>query len=277
MAQTAPPMHSPSAHPSRPRGILKNPSYQQPASPDARISPTSDRAPSSLNDVTATDGTRPIMPARELSEKEIVQMNTEMNAGAARRNSANHLGSTSRRQSNQTNGVDGEQESGQRLKWDEANLYLNEGQMGGKMKIDEPKTPYAKQYDPTEDEDELNAIDPKDLAVDELDMEKSKSARKARESDIPGLDLGEPELDLQRQESDSDKRVSVDSDYMDVDGGRHGEEVEENMSHEELEKHRKFEQMRKKHYEMKNIKNLLGHSAEELDDIDNDQEMNGDA
>lgn len=194
-----------------------------------------------------------------MSEKEIVQMNTEMNAGGARRNSSNHLGSTSRRQSNQTNGVDGEQESSQRLKWDEANLYLNEGQMGGKMKIDEPKTPYAKQYDPAEDEDEINAIDPKDLAVDELDMEKSRSARKARESDIPGLDLGEPELDLQRQESDSDKRVSVDSDFMDVDGGRHGEEDEQNMTSEELEKHRKFEQMRKKHYEMKNIKNLLGY------------------
>lgn len=199
------------------------------------------------------------MSPRRLSEKEIVQMNTEMNAGGHRRSSSNQLGSTGRRLSNNTNGVvDGEQEQGQRLKWDEANLYLNEGQMGGKMKIDEPKTPYAKQYDPTEDEEEVNAINASELAVDELDMEKSRSARKARDSEIPGLDLGEPELDLERHDSEADKRVSVDSNFMDIDGGRHGEENGDNMTSEELEKHRKFEQLRKKHYEMKNIKGLLG-------------------
>jgi len=33
---------------------------------------------------------------------------------------------------------------------------------------------------------------------------------------------------------------------------------EGDMSTEELEKHKHFEEMRKKHYEMKNIKDLLG-------------------
>nr|POE86567.1 protein glc8 [Quercus suber] len=208
------------------------------------------------------------MPGREMSEKEIVQYNTELNAGG-RRNSSAPRHSVSRRQSATSNGepVDG---SNARLKWDEANLYLNEGQMGGKMKIDEPKTPYAKQYDPMEDEDEVAAINASEVAVDELELER-KPARKTRESDIPGLDLGEPQLEpLEHKESDGEKSVKVDSDAMDVDGGRHGED-EEHMAPEELEKHRKFEEMRKKHYEMKNIKSLLGHS-EDLDVGDDEDE-----
>lgn len=148
-----------------------------------------------------------------------------------------------------------------RLKWDEANLYLNEGQMGGRMKIDEPKTPYAKHYDPTEDEEEIETINAQDLAVDELDMSKSKQAsRRSRETEIPGLDIGEPEMDpLAKQQSDGENKVMVESDSMDIDGGSaHGEKREEDMSYEEREKHKRFEEMRKKHYEMRDVKNLLG-------------------
>ena len=46
-------------------------------------------------------------------------------------------------------------------------------------------------------------------------------------------------------------------DEMDVDGARHGENLAE-MPDVEREKHEKFEEMRKKHYEMRNVKNLLG-------------------
>jgi len=201
-------------------------------------------------------------------------MNTEINMGDAmqRRNSSNPRSSLGRRQSSQSNSdghaVDGAEfdESGTRLKWDEANLYLNEGQMGGKMKIDEPKTPFAKQYDPAEDEEELANINAQDIAVDELEMDRSRKtgrAGAARTSEIPGLDLGEPELAAEpshaRRESSGERRVHVDSDYMDVDGARHGEDVTDNMTNEEREKHRKFEQLRRKHYEMRNIKNLLGY------------------
>jgi protein phosphatase inhibitor 2 len=168
---------------------------------------------------------------------------------------------------------------GQRLKWDEANLYLNEGQMGGKMKIDEPKTPFARNYDPAEDEEEISMINAQALAVDELDMNKSShqqqrkaSGSRARESEIPGLDLGEPEMGgptVTREVSDggssSERHVHVasgdDAGENDGVGGgaRHGEEsAGGQLSHEELEKHKKFEEMRKKHYEMKNIKSLLG-------------------
>jgi len=199
--------------------------------------------------------------ARELSEKEIVQLNTEMNAGGGhRRNSSNPNGSASRRLSSHSNLGNGEpDEHAMRLKWDEANLYLNEGQMGGKMKIDEPKTPYAKHYDPMEDEEEVSNINANELAVDELDMEKSKGRKQPKEVDIPGLDLGEPEMQpMTRRESDGERKVVVDQDSMDVDGRHHGEEDDADMTGEEREKHKKFEEMRKKHYEMKNIKSLLG-------------------
>jgi len=157
-----------------------------------------------------------------------------------------------------------------RLKWDEANLYLNEGQMGGKMKIDEPKTPYVKQYDPTDEDDEPSNINTDEIAVDELEMEKERMSRgkKDKETDIPDIDIGEPEMEpvptgLTRRESDGERKVEME-DQMDVDDrGHHGED-EEGMSREELAKHRKFEEARKRHYEMKNIKNLLGYAMNTL-------------
>jgi protein phosphatase inhibitor 2 len=231
----------------------------------------------------AGTGERPSMPARELSEKEIVQMNTEINAGNGhRRNSSNPRSSVSRRQSSQSGSLENGQvdeehdEHGMRLKWDEANLYLNEGQMGGKMKIDEPKTPFVRSSDYPDDEEETTNLNAQDIAVDELEMSKSSKNKNGHTEDVPDLDIGEPEMETQagplsqRRESDSDRRVTVGSgDGMDIDGLHHGEH-EEDMSTDELAKHRKFEQMRKKHYEMKNIKNLLGH-PEALDDMDDEK------
>lgn len=252
-------------------GILKNSNSYQHASPEARVSPTSERAPS--NPTSDTPAERPSMPNRELSEKEIVQMNTELNAGGHRRTSSNPRGSMSRRQSNQSTTAAPEglhDEQGMRLKWDEANLWTNEGQMGGKMKIDEPKTPYVGRYDADADVDEEDsaALNPSELAVDELEMKgphapggAGSSKPRARESDIPGLDLGEPEMDpaVGRRESDGERKVMVESDGVgETAHAGHGEEREEDMSAAELEKHRKFEEMRKKHYEMKGVKGLLG-------------------
>ena len=161
-----------------------------------------------------------------------------------------------------------------RLKWDEANLYLTEQEKSSTMKIDEPKTPYAKHYDPTEDEDELRMLEPDEIIVDELDKARAgrspgKSA-KSREEEIPGLSLGEPEEAVPDHEFDDDhtgKREKA----VHVDGEEHL-----GASAEEREKHRKFEEMRKKHYEMKNVASLLGH-PEELDAMDEDEEMNGNA
>ncbi|KAK0774716.1 hypothetical protein LTR59_006955 [Friedmanniomyces endolithicus] len=277
MAQTAPAQHSPPEAPRRPKGILKNSSSYQHISPEARVSPTSERTPvaqhenlpATIPSTSTTENSRPSIPNRELSEKDITQLNTERNAGEHRRTSSNPRVSLSRRQSSQSGDTSEalDNEQGQRLKWDEANLYLNEGQMGGKMKIDEPKTP-----------DEHA----QPLAVDELEMDKSRLKSKkgvsATQNDIPDIDIGQPEMEMQaqpapsllRRESDGlDRKVSLGGDPMDLDGYHHGEH-EETLTGEELEKHRKFEEMRKKHYEMKNIKDLLGH-PEVLDEDEDDE------
>lgn len=162
-----------------------------------------------------------------------------------------------------------------RLKWDEANLYLTEQEKSSTMKIDEPKTPYAKHYDPTEDDDEVHAIDTDEIMVDELEMEKARMGRspgksaKAREEEIPGLSLGEPEEAVPDHEFDEHGKRREKA--VHVAGEEHV-----GLSQEELEKHRKFEEMRKKHYEMKNVASLLGH-PEELEAMDEDEDMNGNA
>ena len=206
-----------------------------------------------------------------MSEKEITLQNTLQNAGR-RRSSADVRGSTSRRQSSANAGYGPEDNA--RLKWDEANLYLAEQNKSSTMKITEPKTPYAKQYDPGEDEvetieeDEDPSIDPNAILVDEKEKgdKLNNKTERARESDIPGLELGEPEeavdadsgLDADRivregsanSRNGSEKHVSVGEGDVEQPVGM--------PTKEELEKHKKFEQMRKKHYEMKDVKGLLG-------------------
>ena len=193
---------------------------------------------------------------RELSEKEVTLQNTLQNAGPAhRRSSSGANGPSSRRQSGSGGHAD---DNNTRLKWDEANLYLTEQQRDSTMKITEPKTPYAKQYDPTEDEVEMSALDTQDLMVDELDEAKGKRVRK--EMDIPDIDLGEPEAPMfEAHTPESEKRVIVEPDLEDDnESGRHHGEEPADMTEEERMKHRHFEEMRKKHYEMDNVKNLLG-------------------
>lgn len=237
-------MHSPTSHAERPRGILKNSSYH--GSPPRDVQPASPPAE------------RPQL-GRVLSEKEIVLENTLRNAGPAhRRSSSNPRGLTSRRQSGASPSAD---DNSPQLKWDEANLYINEQNRDSTMKIDEPKTPYAKQYDPAEDEEEIEMIDASELNVDELD---SLPKRRKKTEDIPDFDLGEPTLaHAGPQSPEGEKRVLVEQDQ--VDEGYHGE-LAPNASQEEREKHRKFEQLRKKHYEMRNVKDLLSHNEDEDDD-----------
>ena len=145
-------------------------------------------------------------------------------------------------------------DSSPRLKWDEANLYLTEQERGATMKIDEPKTPFTRQYDPAEDEEEIEAINAQELMVDELDKAKSHKdpkevrGRQNNNGEIPDLDLGEPEESVARSES-GEKRVIVnDEDQESV--SRHGEMEPESMSAEARRKHREFEERRKRHYEV---------------------------
>lgn len=165
-------------------------------------------------------------------------------------------------------------DNGMRLKWDEANLYLTEQEKSSTMKIDEPKTPYAAHYDPDTDAEEMRALDAADIVVDELDAEKhpEKLHRMAREDDIPGLELGEPEEALPEVEKGDrgHKAVHVKDEVNHDNVG---------LSEEEREKHRRFEEMRKRHYEMREVAHHLGHAEglEEDEDADGDVAMNGGA
>ncbi|KAF1918648.1 hypothetical protein BDU57DRAFT_511361 [Ampelomyces quisqualis] len=257
MTAPSPHMHSPSSHPERPKSILKNSgSYRS----DAQTLPTSEAAPP----LSPPAAGRPPL-GRDMSEKDIVLENTLRNAGAHHRSSSNPRGAPSRRQSAASPHLD---ENNPQLKWDEANLYLNEQNRDSTMKIDEPKTPYVKQYDPAEDEEEVEMLDAEQLQVDELD---SKPKQKPRVEEIPEFDLGEPEVRAraESQTPESEKRVMVEDDPA-ADDGYHGELLP-NATEEEREKHRRFEELRKKHYEMRNVKDLLGHPE---DDDDDDQDAN---
>lgn len=229
-------------------GILKNSSSYRSQS---QTSPVIEDAPTAP--IPSVEHERPGL-GRELSEKEIVLENTLKNAGpnAHRRSSSNPRGPGSRRQSGTSVHAD---ENSPKLKWDEANLYLTEQQRDSTMKITEPKTPYAKQYDPGEDEEEVAMLDAESIQVDELDNK--PKTRRPRMDDIPDFDLGEPELEARKSHTpESEKRVMVDD--AEPDAGHHGEEFL-SMTPEEQEKHKQFEELRKKHYEMKNVKDILGY------------------
>ncbi|PHH69937.1 hypothetical protein CDD82_7427 [Ophiocordyceps australis] len=236
------PVHSPHGPDTRrPKGILKNSSFQK--------SP-------------------PTSPQRErsMSGKELTLANTQINAGRRRSSSSATRPPGSRRQSGQN--LDSVAESAaQRLKWDEANLYLTEQERTSTMKIDEPKTPYAKHYDPLEDPSD----DDDDLTALAAENGAPPNHRRRLDEDIPGLDLGEPEAELPEptSRSSSEKSVHVDDEAVtpsaddDIAG----------LSPEEREKHRRFEEMRKRHYEMKNVAQLLGHPEAIPDDDDEDVEV----
>lgn len=203
-----------------------------------------------------------------LSEKDITLQNTLQNAGR-RRSSSNQAGRPASRRQSSAHEHDDDEQASPRLKWDEANLYLTEQQKSSTMKITEPKTPYAKRYNPFEDEAEMKTLDTEHLLVDELDAvraeagEGSSSAAKRTcgrgfampDQDIPDLELGEPEEAVPGKGSHSPKQVVVKDDPM---ADHHGEGEGELESPKDEEKHRKFQEMRRRHYEMKEVANLLG-------------------
>ncbi|CAG9979686.1 unnamed protein product [Clonostachys byssicola] len=251
----SPPAHSPPGPDAkRPKGILKNPSQTNTATVATVSSPTRETPPRTRE--------------RAMSSKEITIENTAINAGHRRSSSAARR--PSRRLSSQSGSGDpaNPADAGQRLKWDEANLYLTEQERSSTMKITEPKTPYAKHYDPAEDpSDEDEAID-----YMEGPRRQRKGPGAAVEDDIPGLSLGEPEEEVPEaasasSPSSSNKTVHVDEESV---TSEHPDLV--GLSPEEREKHRQFEEARKKHYEMKNVAQLLGHSEEMLDDEDDEDE-----
>ncbi len=150
----------------RSAGILKN-SFQR--SPP--VSPTNGQQPQPQPQHESDDES-------PQTKKELTIQNTQMNAGHRRSSSAARPPG-SRRQSSRTPSHHGgpadddDAESSQRLKWDEANLYLTEQERSSTMKINEPKTPYAKHYDPAEDPSD----DDGDLD-DDVDMDEGPPPRR---------------------------------------------------------------------------------------------------
>ncbi|KAJ5223759.1 hypothetical protein N7468_008301 [Penicillium chermesinum] len=217
--------------------------------------------------------------------KELTLQNTLQNAGRRRSSSTTQPGSASRRQSSASIHDD---DNAARLKWDEVNLYLTEQDRTAKMKIDEPKTPYAPHYDPAQDEEEMqleeaadSLIDAKGVVVDELDRS-TKPAHPKRgvsEDEIPDLELGEPEESLRDDAEDgSDPRIYRDR-SLSTDSHKSEKHVQVGETNGDAvpgesqgtEKHAQFEAQRKRHYEMRNIKELLAH-PENLDEMEEDED-----
>jgi protein phosphatase inhibitor 2 len=252
-------------------GILKNSSFHQ--SPPNQPPLSTATAPASQIDASA----RPELAGHQLSEKDITLQNTLQNAGH-RRSSSGIRSSISRRHSAAAGSRTEDDDNKMRLKWDEANLYLTEQEKSSTMKINEPKTPYARRYDPTEDDVEMHQLDANDLVVDELD--RVTGLHGAKEEDIPGLELGEPEEAIPTSTIGSDrltrvgsmkseKQVVLDPDASDGEGGRVSPHRPDGgfESEEEEEKHRKFQELRRRHYEMKDVKGLLGYGSSHLPSV----------
>jgi len=232
-------------------GILKTASHTSPPIQPPASGPT----PAQTLDLT--------IPS---SDPDLTLSNTLQNAGH-RRTSSNPRSSVSRRQSTNP-GMPSDFADEPRLKWDEANLYLTEQEKSSTMKIDEPKTPYTKRYEPEEDEEEMRMLDAQELMVDEFDKVRasdsasggSRPSRSTRDTDIPGLELGEPEEAVHGSTGDGgriSRSGSVKGEkIVVVDPEADGEAVKKD--HDGNVRHKEFEEMRKKHYEMKDIKGLLG-------------------
>ncbi|GJN74962.1 Glc8 protein [Purpureocillium lilacinum] len=278
------PMHSPpQGHDAkRPKGILKNPSHSHTSPPPAAAPPQTRE--------------------RSMSGREITLANTQINAGRRSSSSAGRPPG-SRRQSAASNSADGLAESSQRLKWDEANLYLTEQERTSTMKITEPKTPYAKHYDPAEDpsdddEEGAAAAAAGSAGPSDLNLAAGGAGRKAprarAEDDIPGLSLGEPEEEIPESRAPAAAALGEEGSQGGEGSGAHhphrrnsseksvhveprsvapsAEEEVVGLSPEEREKHRRFEAARKKHYEMKNVAELLAHPEAMDEDGDDDDE-----
>lgn len=258
-------LHQPGDLSKRPKGILKNPSFS--SSGGNQTSPT--------RDVPVDLSTAPTV-TMSADQKELTLLNTLQNAGHRRSSSGARRGSTTRRHS-QPGSLPETSEEGEnmRLKWDEANLYLAEQQKSSTMKITEPKTPYEYARDiPAEDEEEEEdvAIDPRYVDVDELDKHK-RGKNGQMESDIPNLELGDPEELANRKAGEEDSRI-VPEGGLSREGSTGSREKHVNVAteeetavgmptREEMEKHKQFEEHRKKHYEMRNVKGRLGHPEDE--------------
>lgn len=138
----------------------------------------------------------------------------------------------------------------ERLQWNQKNLDENEiaKQQFQDIHVDEPKTPYQGAVDP---EGEYYKVDD-----DEEDDDDDGKKKQGHLDDLDDFSLGEPEY-----------KVSATADNGIIDA----EDDESDAEPEELtpeEKHRRFEEMRKKHY---NVKEVF-RNKQALEDLDDDED-----
>lgn len=147
----------------------------------------------------------------------------------------------------------------ERLKWDEANLYLTEQEKTAKMKIDEPKTPFQgpvgsnEYYLPDDDIVSAPGEEPDDFSLGEPEYPEDKDSTIQNDRIIPANE--DEDVDDEEQDDDDDE-----------DDQDKGERLQD-LSPEE--KHRRFEQMRKEHYLMKG--DVLKHPPPIDDEEDEDE------
>lgn len=297
---THPHPYDPSSH-AKPKSILKN-AAQRHISPEVkRETPSPQQLPSHPN-TSSPLSLQHFVNGDDPYSKEMLHLNTNANAtlggGHTQPSSVAHLVAPNTPASTNSS-------TSPRLKWDEANLYLTEQQKSSTMKITEPKTPYTRRYDPSEDPSDDEGGLGEQMQIDHPEGAEAEDSVMTGIDDIPGLDLGEPAEALPlpevssaqvevspvasasvfgtededvssrpstRGRRDSTKQVVVEEAMPEKDPEPDGMvPCDDGFDDVEEERHKAFQLLRKKHYEMKDaIK--LGHQLEEESEDDEDED-----
>ena len=183
-------------------------------------------------------------------------------------------------------GISEEQEQEQeqeRLQWNQQNLEANEitKQQFQDIHVDEPKTPYQGAVDPhgeyyrVDDEDEVGLDGDEEMKESGADGMSNRQTTAATGGvstggndldDLNDFSLGEPEISLDRQKELESGGGGVEVVMADKDSETKEEETAE-------ERHRRFEEMRRKHYDLREVfKNGKFHQDFDEDEDEDEEE-----
>ncbi|SMN20413.1 similar to Saccharomyces cerevisiae YMR311C GLC8 Regulatory subunit of protein phosphatase 1 (Glc7p), involved in glycogen metabolism and chromosome segregation [Maudiozyma saulgeensis] len=163
-------------------------------------------------------------------------------------------------------------EEEERLQWNKRNLAENEvtKQQYSDIHIDEPKTPYQGAVDPQgeyyrDDDDEDNNED------NNNDDGTHRVGGLPNVSDLDDFTLGEPEYDLKDTADNNDVEVHM----ADDNDGNEDVESEDELDEAKAKelRHKKFEEMRKKHYDLREMFKSKKMNDEEDEEEEDDNEQ----
>jgi len=163
-------------------------------------------------------------------------------------------------------------EEEERLQWNKRNLAENEvtKQQYSDIHIDEPKTPYQGAVDPQgeyyrDDDEEDNVED------NNNDDRSNRAAALPNVSDLDDFTLGEPEYDIKDTTDNNDVEVHMADNDNEEEDIESEDELDEGKA-KEL-RHKKFEEMRKKHYDLREMfKNKKMHEEENDANVDDNEQ-----